>query len=408
MVFKCQEDSFLKEFTSKVVVCAKVKSTDNKSETPDCYEVILEDTILFPEGGGQPCDYGFLNNIPVRQVIRREDKAIHFIDKPLDIGATVKQTINWDRRFDHMQQHSGQHLLSAVLEKDLKITTVSWWLGEEVSYVELDIQQLSGNDIKRTEDVCNEYIREGRNVAVSIYSKDTPEEELAKVRSARDLPADHKGDIRVINIDGIDSNMCCGTHVTNLSQLQVVKLLHTEKSKRKDKILLHFLVGKRVINRLETCIDRERKLTALLNNHSSQHVELVEKLQKNVKTLNKNLQTVLKDLAALEASKLKSLQEQPRYFCMHRKEAEPDFMNSFIKEMGNTEIFLFLSTGDEKGVGNIVLYGNEKAVSELGKIICNLLDGKGAGKGNKFQAKVNKMVNRKEAEKSVSDYFKEN
>nr|XP_023016616.1 alanyl-tRNA editing protein Aarsd1 isoform X2 [Leptinotarsa decemlineata] len=180
MVFKCQEDSFLKEFTSKVVVCAKVKSTDNKSETPDCYEVILEDTILFPEGGGQPCDYGFLNNIPVRQVIRREDKAIHFIDKPLDIGATVKQTINWDRRFDHMQQHSGQHLLSAVLEKDLKITTVSWWLGEEVSYVELDIQQLSGNDIKRTEDVCNEYIREGRNVAVSIYSKDTPEEELAK------------------------------------------------------------------------------------------------------------------------------------------------------------------------------------------------------------------------------------
>ncbi|KAJ8973983.1 hypothetical protein NQ317_017358 [Molorchus minor] len=185
-------------------------------------------------------------------------------------------------------------------------------------------------------------------------------------RSVRGLPADHKGDIRVINIEDVESNMCCGTHVKNLSQLQVIKLLHTEKSKRKDKTLLYFLVGNRVINKLNTCIDHEQKLTVLLKNNPSQHVDLVDKLQKNVRTVTKNLQTVLKDLAILEVSKLKNIEPQPKYYFLHRKEAEADFMNLFIKEMGTTDIFLFLSTGDENTTGNIVLYGEEKAIASLG------------------------------------------
>lgn len=96
------------------------------------------------------------------------------------------------------------------------------------------------------------------------------------------------------------------------------------------------------------------------------HVDLVDKLQKNSKILSKNVQNVLKELAVLEAEKLKSSSPPPRYFVYHRKEAEPDFMSIFIKEVCNPDIFLFLSTGDEKGSGNIVLYGNEDPVKELG------------------------------------------
>lgn len=95
-------------------------------------------------------------------------------------------------------------------------------------------------------------------------------------------------------------------------------------------------------------------------------MDLVGKLQKNVKILNKNIQSVLKDVAIMEAQNLKHCSPPPKYFSMHRKEAEPDFMNIFIKEMGQTDIFLFLSTGDEKCDGNIVLYGEEKAVAALG------------------------------------------
>lgn len=75
----------------------------------------------------------------MRKVLRREDQAIHYVSNPIEIGTTVKQSIDWERRFDHMQQHSGQHLLSAVLEQHFNAPTVSWWLGEESSYVELGI-----------------------------------------------------------------------------------------------------------------------------------------------------------------------------------------------------------------------------------------------------------------------------
>ncbi|XP_028137368.2 alanyl-tRNA editing protein Aarsd1-B [Diabrotica virgifera virgifera] len=408
MVFKCQEDSFLKEFTSKVVTCDKVQIQEvvnGTTHTVDSYEVILEDTILFPEGGGQPCDYGFLNNLPVKKILRKEDKAVHYVSQELQVGTTVEQKIDWERRFDHMQQHSGQHLLSAVLEQHFKANTVSWWLGEEDSYVELDIASFLEKDIQIAEEMVNVFIRQGKPVTVTIFPEKTPEELLEKVRSVKGLPDDHKGDIRVINITDIDSNMCCGTHVTNLSQLQAIKLLHTEKSKRKDKILLHFLVGNRVLKRFAICIEREKKLTAILNNGPQQHVELVEKLQKNVKIINKNLQSVLKDVAIFNAGKLKAMQPPPKHFSLHKKEAEPDFMNIFIRELGTTEIFLFLSVGDEKKDGSVVIQGKEDDVAVLGPKVCKILEGKGSGKGNTYRAKVTNMSKKKEAENCIKEYF---
>ncbi|RZC39055.1 alanyl-tRNA editing protein Aarsd1 [Asbolus verrucosus] len=411
MVFKCQENSFLKEFTAKVVSCEKSEFTttvDGKKTKINGYEVILEDTVLFPEGGGQPSDHGFINDQKVHQVIRRGDKAVHFIEKPLNVGEEVKEVIDWDRRLNHMQQHSGQHLITAILDREFKFYTVSWYLGEDVSYIELDTPSITQEEINKTEDICNQLIREYRKVFVNVFDENTPEEELENFRSARGLPADHKGDIRVVTIDGIESNMCCGTHVTNLSQLQVVKLLHAEKNKRKDKTLLYFLVGNRVINKLHQCLNREQKLTGLLKTNPVQHPEFVEKQIENIKSLNKNLQSVLKDLAIYEANKLKNSTE--KYFVLHRKEADTTFMNILIKELGTTNIFLFLSVGDERGAGNIVLYGEDKAIADLGHTficsICELLGGKGAGKGNKFQAKVTNMANRKEAERLIKEYFK--
>nr|CAI5828537.1 unnamed protein product [Callosobruchus analis] len=364
MVFKCQQDSFMREFQSRVLVCEKVSDPDINNDR-DRYEVILEDTILFPEGGGQPCDLGFLNDIPVKQVVRRADKAIHYVEKPLNVGDVVKQTINWERRFDHMQQHSGQHLITAIVDREFKIPTTSWWLGEEVSQIEIESPTFSQEQIQNVEDICNELIRSGKNVTVNVYSSDS-EKDLEKARSARGLPSDHVGDIRVINIEDVDNNMCCGTHVANLSQLQVIKLLYTEKSKRKGKTLLYFLVGDRVLKRLTTSLKNEQQLTALLKCNPSDHADLVEKLQKNMKTLNKNLQSVLKDLASYEADKVKRLVPQPKYYFLHKKEADPDFMNTFIRQLEKTNVFLFLSVGDEKTTGNIVLFGPEQAVGDLG------------------------------------------
>lgn len=148
-------------------------------------------------------------------------------------------------------------------------------------------------------------------------------------------------------------------------------------------------------------------------------------MQKNSKLINKNLQTLLKELAVVEAEKLKQIEPTPSYFCLHKKEAEPDFINNFIREFDRTDVLLFLSVGDEKTNGNFVLYGNEEPVAQLGPKyvfiiaffhtlsivfvflrISELLKGKGAGKGNKYQAKVACMANRSKAEQLVIEYFK--
>lgn len=140
-----------------------------------------------------------------------------------------------------------------------------------------DTPQISETQIAQTEAKVNELIREGRGVSVEVYSSTDELKQVIfsvwlvdvarvvwfKVR-ARGLPEDHAGDIRVINIEGVERNMCCGTHVTNLCQLQVVKLLQSEKSKRKNQVLLYFLVGNRVLQKLQNCFNRELKLTVLL------------------------------------------------------------------------------------------------------------------------------------------------
>ncbi|XP_014276906.1 alanyl-tRNA editing protein Aarsd1-A [Halyomorpha halys] len=393
VVFACQNDSFLKEFSSKVISCstAEFKTVVNgKKETLKGYDVILEDTILFPEGGGQPCDYGFLGDIPVLNVRRNGSEAVHFVEKPLEPGLAVKQIINWDRRLDHMQQHSGQHLITAIADAEFGYGTTSWWLGEEISHLELDTQEITEEQINKLEYLVNEKIRQSVPVDVTVYEENDPF--LSETRT-RGLPKDHVGSVRIVTIQGIESNMCCGTHVSNLSQLQAIKLMGAEKGK-KGKVNLMFLAGGRVLKRLSVMLEREQALTGILNNGPDVHVSLVDKLMKSVKLSNKNLQNVLRDMAVAEANILKSKEPKPNFYTLHRKDGEMDFINAFIKAVNDTNILLFLTIGDEKEVGYAVLYGNEKLVAEFGPKITELMSGKGNGKGNRYQARVANMSKR--------------
>ncbi|CAG2058484.1 unnamed protein product [Timema podura] len=256
-------DGCVCQFTAKVLSCkeASLKTVVNgKKELLNGFEVILDDTILFPEGGGQPCDRGFLGSVPVVQVSRHGTDAVHFVTEPLVEGETVRQMLDWDRRLDHMQQHSGQHLVTAIADLEFGYPTTSWWLGEEVSYIELDTPTIKQEEITNIERIVNDKIRASSPVDVQVFGEVGLIPETVRTRG---LPDGHKGPVRVVTIQGVESNMCCGTHVSNLCQLQVIKLLHAEKGK-KNKTNLHFLVGGRVLKHLAGCLEREQKFTALL------------------------------------------------------------------------------------------------------------------------------------------------
>ncbi|XP_039959653.1 alanyl-tRNA editing protein Aarsd1-B [Bactrocera neohumeralis] len=398
MVFKCQEDSFLRQFTCKVLSCEVAKlewipTGETSARKLEGYNVICEDTIIFPEGGGQPCDYGQINGYPVRSVVRKGTEAIHFVEstKGFEEGDIVKQELDWNRRLDHMQQHSGQHLITALFDSEFKYDTTSWWLGTDTSYIELDTTHLiTRASLDLIEQKANELIREGREVSVQLVDPEIAKE-FQDARAPRGLPKDHVGLARVVRIEGVESNMCCGTHVSNLSQLQSIKLLYAEKVK--NAINVHFVVGERVLRKLGEIFQREQQMNLALKGGPTQHLELIQKLQLNLKSSTKAFQKLLKDVAISEAERLENTpQPYPKYYCLHRKDGiEPDFINTFLRNAPEG-IFYFLTVSENStnnGKGLMVLRGNEEDVKKFGELFMELLQGKGNGRESNFQGKFN-------------------
>lgn len=398
MVFKCQEDSFLRQFTTKVLSCEAAKLEwippgETSARQLEGYNVICENTILFPEGGGQPCDYGHLNEYPVRSVVRKGTEAIHFVEtiKGFEEGDIVKQSLDWTRRLDHMQQHSGQHLITALFDSEFKYDTTSWWLGTDTSYIELDTTHLiTRESLDSIEQKANELIRMGREVTVQLVDPEIAKE-FQDARAPRGLPKDHVGLARVVCIEGVESNMCCGTHVSNLSQMQCIKLLYAEKVK--SAINVHFVVGERVLRKLGEIFQREQQMNLALKGGPAQHLELIQKLQLNLKSSTKAFQKLLKDVAISEAEKLENTpQPYPKYYCLHRKDGiEPDFINTFLRNAPEG-IFYFLTVSENStnnGKGLMVLRGNEEEVKKFGELFMELLQGKGNGRESNFQGKFN-------------------
>ncbi|OWR54115.1 putative Alanyl-tRNA synthetase domain containing 1 [Danaus plexippus plexippus] len=406
MVFKCQEDSFLREYTSKVLKCEKTNESIveyGKVSKFDGYQITLENTILFPAGGGQPHDKGWLNDTEVLQVLRKGDEALHFTLEPITEGSEVVQKIDWQRRFDHMQQHTGQHLLSAILEKEHNLPTTSWWLGAEECFVELDSTTIKYENIKTAEERCNKLISDGISVNVKFFKANDPALNEAHTRG---LPKDCIDTIRVICIGDVDENMCCGTHVTNLCQLQMIKLLGTEPGK-KGKTNLRFIVGNRVVKTFQKMLDREKALTGLLKNEPSKHEELVSKMQKNMKLSNKNLQNVLAELAQCQIDNIKNSNPKPKYFCLFKRESTPEFNRIICKGLESDDIFILLASEDPDKTkeGQIILQGPEVHCNALGQQIMDTLKGKGAFKNGKFQGKAGDVSNFNKCTKIIEEYF---
>lgn len=397
MVFACQQDSFLRELRTQVVSCRSSKLADQAA-----YEVVLEDTILFPEGGGQPDDRGTINGVEVIRVVRQGGRAIHYIPEPIPEAIEVELVVDWSRRFDHMQQHSGQHLVSAIIENKLGYETTSWELGKLRSHIELNCKKLTAEEMEWIETTANEIIRNNTPVIVHIY----PDATSAKQENAstRGLPDDHEGPVRVIEIPGIDRNMCCGTHVTNLSQVQVIKL-YPETESMRGGTRLFFLAGNRVLKYLGKALDNERTLTKMLSVGPDDHSTAVDRIQTSLKTVNKVTKSQLKEIAQLEAYQLKATSQRKTYLYIHRENGDMDYMNALVSELSDQPLPVLVMVGPDKGPGQFLLYGNEKQVSQIGPKIATLLEGKGGGKKGRFQGKASTLKTRNAVEDLLKEFF---
>lgn len=232
-----------------------------------------------------------------------------------------------------MQQHTGQHLITAIADKEFGFKTTSWHLSiglESKCYVELGTSSITKEQMDRIEEVCNESIRKAIPVVPHYYNIHDPNLETVRCRG---LPDDFEGqEIRVVEIKGIDINTCCGTHVSNLNHLQCIKLVYAEP-KKGGSTLIYYLSGDRVRSYLESTIANERAITKLLSSGADEHVQLVSKLIKEKAHLTGVVESQLKELAQLLAFQHLNTNPVDPVATIHRNDGDNMFMNVLAKEL---------------------------------------------------------------------------
>lgn len=200
---------------------------------------ILDATCFYPTSGGQPHDLGTLNGVAVREVLEGEDgRIVHVLEVPLELGV-VRGAIDWARRFDHMQQHSGQHILSQAFQQALQAATVSFHLGEESCTIDIDLSELDPAQAARVEELANAVIFENRAITAQEYDQ----AELAALALRKGPTV--QGRVRIVEVAGFDRCACGGTHVRNAGEIGLVHITRWEK--RRSPTRVEFVCGWRAL-----------------------------------------------------------------------------------------------------------------------------------------------------------------
>lgn len=212
------------------------------SDLGDQHTVVLESTYFYPTSGGQLHDTGRINNSNVVDVVvRTSDDAIqHLLDSPVD-SDQVSAEIDWGRRFDHMQQHSGQHILSQSFLRELSAQTVSFHMGSKTCTLDLDIGQLNGDSAKLVEMVANQIVWENRQVNVRFVPR-----EDADTLNPRKQPPGNSDRLRLVEIQDFDVSACGGTHVASTGEIGTIKIVKWER--RKNMVRVEFVCGARALS----------------------------------------------------------------------------------------------------------------------------------------------------------------
>jgi alanyl-tRNA synthetase len=365
------QDAYIQSFTAGVVRHAK----DDEGQT----YIVLDQTAFYPTGGGQPHDVGTINDINVINVEETDGEIRHYLERPIpEISKEVFGVIDWKRRFDHMQQHAGQHILSAAFESLHNFKTVSFHLGREILTIDLDTEQLSEQEAKDAEALANQIILENK----AIETKWVTEEELTLYSLRKETKV--KEEIRLVIIPEFDYNGCGGTHPKTTGEVRAIKILDWEKQKKK--VRVQFICGERVLEQFHQKQKVLIKLTKQLNVPEMEMETAVNRILDGGKELEKALEEAREGILQFEAKELldhnvaqgeeivighvyqdRSIQELQKLARIITISEENSYV-FFVAE--NKDRLQFVSARGSKGIVNM---------KNLCKEVLPLINGKGGG-----------------------------
>ncbi len=372
------KNAYLTEFEAKVLSC---------TETEKGFDIILDSTAFFPEGGGQFPDKGIIGDAEVLDVQEDKEGVIHhFTSAPLDEGETVSGKIDWLRRFDFMQQHSGEHIFSGLAHSKFGAANVGFHLGLEETSIDLDVP-LGEKEVLEIETEANEAIY--KNLPIEITYPTAQELEVLPYRSKKKP----EGKIRIVTVPGYDICACCGTHVEKTGEIGIIKITSFQNYKGGTRLFM--LCGKRAFADYQ---EKNRNVLSVTNGLSVKPEEIrtaVKRLENEI-TEHKIYETALKkELFALKAEKLGKGEK----ICVFENGLTPDELRRFCLVLAENfgVAAVFNGEGDEK---KYAVASKTENCSAIAKKINAKFSGRGGGKPELVQgscigksAKIEDFIN---------------
>ena len=362
------QDSYLKEFQATVLDCEKEEES---------WRVVLDRTAFFPEGGGQSGDCGVLGTIEVTGTIEKDGIIYHLVKEPLQVGQAVEGKIDFSTRFDKMQQHTGEHIVSGIVSSLYGYHNVGFHLGDEVTTFDFD-GELSKEQVLDLENRVNEVVF--ANVPVVVTYPEHEKLSTLEYRSKIEI----EGQVRLVTIEGIDVCACCAPHVKRTGEVGIVKIISCERHRGGCRLTI--LCGRRALKEYQRKQEISGRISAALSAKPEKLDEAVERLLEQNQQLREQLNQVQ---TRYIQEKLQGITKESACVCIFEENLDSIAVRNFVNaamEKCDGICGAFLGN-DEKGY-HYILGSRSQDVREAARELNESFNGKGGGKPQMVQGSL--------------------
>lgn len=376
---------YVKTFMGVVETCEPSDKGD--------WVVTLNRTGFYPEGGGQPSDTGTLGQVPVLYVWEKGDQVYHRVAGPLQTGQLVEGVIDWQRRYDHMQHHTGEHILSGLIHGKYGYDNVGFHMGEQAVTIDFN-GVLTWDQLEELEDEANRIV--WANVPVQEAFPSPEKRNEMDYRSKKELT----GDVRIITIPGADVCACCGTHVENTGEVGMIKV--TGMIHYKGGVRISILCGRKAVLDYRRRVHQDGKISSLLSAKENQLSEAVERLKEENAGLQGRLAQLRREYFQM---KTESLPKKSGPLALAQDGLDPAALRqlaTMLFRQGWGDTVLVISENGQTGSFFYVIGSDKQDVRPLGKELNRILNGRGGGSAQMVQGTFEKN-----AEEIIKEFMQE-
>ena len=366
-------DAYATRFEAKVESCEATSNTNGQG----CYVVILDQTLFFPEEGGQTPDKGTINGIAVTDAQIKGDEIIHYLEAPLEVGETVTGEIDWKHRFSNMQQHSGEHIFSGTAYKKYGYRNVGFHLSDQIVTMDFD-HPFTEEQLAEMEWAVNEAIVANVEVVTGYPSKDV----LSQIEYRSKIDFDEG--VRIVEIKGYDVCACCAPHVHRTGEIGIFKIQSAQNYKGGMRI--SFLCGFRALEEYRNKAQIITKLSGILTTNQEQLAENVQKLKNQTQTLKNQLMTAKQTIME---SKLERIPAEQKDVLLFETDLDTPVMRNVVNKLVEQhEGICGVFVGTDTGGYNYIIGSKTVDCCEVASALKEKLGARGGGSTQMVQGSV--------------------